>query len=761
MDGLNQDDKQGAATPEPSKSTAALPPSKMPEDQLIATLKSWWRKDGPHARKWREGDETTIGAKDSFDFVAGRQWTPEDQAFLHSQRRVPITFNRVLPTIATITGIEINSRHDTVFIPKTSALMSEQGRMVVKANEVLSQASRAFADECDAEDHQSEAFRDSVICGMGWTEARVDYDIDPMGAYTEAVVNPLEMAWDYRAREKNLTDTQRRWHMKTMSMHEARAMFPDVDPDDLSCAWARADVETGTYHIDEQGHSKAEEPTGSEFDAEAEVHVLRVQWWEYEATRLVAHPDKPNEPEHMTEEEFAKLTELVQQKFAAAGVPPPNIPSVPGRRRAFYETYVGAKILQKPARPQFHNGFTLNCITGIPDRNRGHWFGLVYVMRDPQRFANSWLSQTQHILNTTAKGGIIAEEDAFVDPRKAEEDYAKPDSIVMVTPGAIGMNKIMQKPGVGITAGHANLMQFAVSSIRDVTGINLELLGLRETNQPGVLEAQRKQAALTILAPWFDSLRRFRKQVGRCRLFYIQKFLCTPGRMIRIAGDDGYKLVPLLQQDVIGEHDIVISDAPTSPNQKQETWGIMSGLLPIFGDKVMSNPKLAMVVMEHSPLPSAVVDAFKEAMSAPPSPEEQAAQQIAQDTAKANLQLTQAKVGQTQASATQAESTALVNVVKAMGDAMMSAMTNQAQLYGEEIRKFIEAQRGQATPLVSEGEAIEAQQSNLPGIQGMPAPGVMPQLPMPPDIPVQGGNIAAQIPTVQPNYIEGQANAGL
>lgn len=757
MDGMSQDEKQGAAVSEPSKATAALPPSKMPDDLLMATLKSWWRKDGPHARRWREGDEVTIGAKDCFDFVSGRQWTPEDQAFLQSQRRVPITFNRVLPTIATITGIEINSRHDTVFIPRTSSIASQRGELMVKANEVLSQAARAFADECDAEDHQSEAFRDSVICGMGWTEARVDYDIDPVGSYVEAVVSPLEMAWDYRAREKNLADTQRRWHMKTMSMHEARAMFPDVDPEDLSCAWARSDTETGMYHIDEQGHSRAEEPSGSDFDAEAEVHVLRVQWWEYEATRLVAHPDKPNEPQHMTEEEFANLTALVQQKFAAAGVPPPQIPSVSGRRRAFYETYVGSKVLQKPARPQFHNGFTLNCITGIPDRNRGHWFGLVYVMRDPQRFANSWLSQTQHILNTTAKGGIIAEEDAFVDPRKAEEDYAKPDSIVMVTPGAIGMNKIMQKPGVGITAGHANLMQFAVSSIRDVTGINLELLGLADRQQPGVLEAQRKQAALTILAPWFDSLRRFRKQVGRCRLFYVQRYLCTPGRMIRIAGDDGFKLVPLLKEEVEGEHDIVISDAPSSPNQKQETWSYITALLPIIGEKVMSNPKLAMLVVKHSPLPSEFVDGVKEALMSPPSPEEQATQQLAQDTAKANLLLTQAKAGQAQASATQSESVALVNTVKAMGDAMVAAMNNQAQMYGEEIRKFIEAQRAPVQPLVSEGEAIEAQHSNLPGMQGMPAPGGMPMLPMPPQPPVSGG-IAAQIPTVTPNYIEGQAN---
>ena len=67
--------------------------------------------------------------------------------------------------------------------------------------------------------------------------------------------------------------------------------------------------------------------------------------------------------------------------------------------------------------------FSWACITGELDRNKGHWFGLIKTMRDPQMWANKWLSQTLHILNTTAKGGIVAEIDAFADMTEAEEKW--------------------------------------------------------------------------------------------------------------------------------------------------------------------------------------------------------------------------------------------------------------------------------------------------------------------------------------------------
>ena len=70
-----------------------------------------------------------------------------------------------------------------------------------------------------------------------------------------------------------------------------------------------------------------------------------------------------------------------------------------------------------------------------------------------------------------------------------------------------------------------------------------------DANQPGILEAQRKQAAMTILATLFDSMRRFRKINGRIRLHYIKNYL-SDGRLIRIGGPDGRRIIPLLKSQI-------------------------------------------------------------------------------------------------------------------------------------------------------------------------------------------------------------------
>ena len=588
-------------------------PSQLEHEALYTVLKDWFIADSDHSTDWRKT------ARQEFDFVAGHQWDSADKRHLEDQGRPVITFNRALTLIKAVAGIEINGRHETLYLPRGT----QPG--VVKANEILTAASQWMSDSCDAEDEQSEAFQDALICGMGWTEARVDFDVEPDGSYVEEKLDPLEMYWDRSARAKNIVDARRKFRVRKMALADARDLFPNVPISELNAEWAsRGDVGDLPKPIEDR--RKREENSGY-FDPKSEVHIVHAQWRENEPYYRVADPLTGQELQ-LSEAEFEAYKKQMMEANAT------EFTYVKQQRRVYKQAFLGASILGEVQPGPCKDRFSWSCITGERDRNKGTWFGLTRLMSDPQKWANKWLSQTLHILNSSAKGGVLMEEDAVKDIRDFQDSYASADQISWLKKGAISGQKIMAKPGQGLPMGYINLLEFAISSIRDVTGINLELLGMRDANQPGILEHQRKQAGLTILATMFDALRRFRKNVGRIRLDFIQTYFAD-GRLIRISGEEGMQLVPLLKEQVLGDFEVIVDDAPTSPNSKEQTWQALQMVLPVF--KEMLTPEAVIAILEYSPLPSKVVETFK-GIATKPNPQAEAQQQIGQQAAMAKIE---------------------------------------------------------------------------------------------------------------------------
>lgn len=581
--------------------TASHQVSKLTKTQQFDVLKKWFRADADHSRDWRKE------ARDAFGFRAGEQWTPEDKALLDSRNRPHIVFNRVLTILKAVAGMEINGRHEISFIPRKTE--------DTKVNELLSAASKWMADNCDGEDEESQAFEDMMTCGMGWTEHRMNYEDDPEGEYVEEEVDPLEMYWDRTARKKNLTDARRMGRVRKMPYADALSLFPGKTRSQLDAAWAEDYL--GDYPertLEEKRKRDTDAGVTDNFDDQDEVTLVHMQWVEKEPYWLVADM-QTNKKVALSEDEYKQFSKRMQTLMRM--VPPDmawqfQVHAVRMVRKTYKCAFLGGSLLQAAADSPIEGQFSWACITGERDKNKGMWFGLIRVMKDPQMWANKWLSQVLHILNTTAKGGILAEEDAFENQREAEESYAQTDAITYVANGALSgaKPKILPKPGAGVADGHVKLMEFAISSIKDVTGINVELLGQRDENQPGIVEAMRKQAGMTVLATMFDSLRRFRKIVGRKRLFFIQNYL-SDGRIIRVAGQDDVQALPLLKDKTLGEYDVIVDDTPTSPNQKEANWAIIQPMLAIFKDQLMGNPQVLAMLLEYSPLPSRLIDTIK------------------------------------------------------------------------------------------------------------------------------------------------------
>lgn len=651
---------------------------------LYKKLKDWFLGDAQHSGEWRKDAER------NYNFVAGDQWEEATKQQMIDEKRPPITFNLSLTVIKAVAGLEINGRMETVFYPRGT----EEGDVV--ANEALNGCSKWMGQNCDAEDEQSNAFEDVLICGMGWTESRMDYLDEPDGKYIEEKCDPLEMYWDRNARAQNLADSRRRWRVKRMALDEARAFaerlgcdMSQIEDEDLNAAWALGlDVSGGRIRSTREDNPTKNARLDGSRDENDDVHIVQAQWWELETYYRVANPIT-GEIEEMEEKALtdlnAKVAEtnsriqiMAQQGAMVEGIAtePLSVESVKLQRKVFKQAFLGGKVLSSGPCPR-KDGFTLNCITGQIHKMKGTWFGLITLIRDPQMMSNKWLSTTTSILNSTAKGGIIAEKGAFgTDIRNAQKTYANPAAITFVEDKAISGGKIMAKPGVGIAAPYVQLIQYAVDSIWRASGMNQEILGLRDVNQPGVLEQQRKQASMTILSTLFNSLRRYRKVIGRTRLFFIQNYL-SDGRIIRILGDNGMKAVRILKDQTLGEYDVIVNDSPTSPNTKEQTFAMLMQLMPYMQEQLSQDPEAAMIFLEYSPLPREAVEKFKKIMLAPPSPEEQAARQLQLAGTKAEVDKVAADAAQKKASAGKQRTSAILDLAKA---AQIQAEANAQRL---------------------------------------------------------------------------------
>lgn len=552
--------------------------------EIVSMVREARKASEKHLAEW------ITEAKSNYDMVAGHQWDDTDRAVLEEQNRPVVVFNRMAPVVDSVAGTEVSNRQQVQYLPRQ---VGDAG-----VNELLTGAAKWVRDNCDAEDEESDAFYDLLICGMGWTETRMDYEDDPEGQILIERRDPLQMRYDPTARKKNLTDACWVQHESWLSKEEIEERWPeaeeidttpdvnssgeDAQPHDATRAWL--------YEKDATGY----DPKSGKF------LVIQHQWFTRETYHRVLDPftQQITEIEH---EAFERLNEA----FFKRGV---VLQHVKMQRKVYKRAFVcGITVLEKDKAPS-QVGFTLKAMTGKRDRNKNVWYGLVRPMVDPQKWANKFFSQILHIINSNSKGGLMVEDGAVDNIRQLEEKWAQADSVVTFNEGAISQGKIQPKPQPALPLGPEKMMEFSISSIRDTTGVSLELLGMADREQAGYLEAQRKQAGMTILSTLFDSLRRYRKLQGRLLADFIKNYI-SDGRLIRIVGNDGTeRFIPLLRQDDTVQYDVIVDEAPTSHNVKERVFGMMMQMLPTLAKMGMPVPP---ELVDYMPLPSSLTEKWK------------------------------------------------------------------------------------------------------------------------------------------------------
>lgn len=622
-----------------------------------------------HWKSWR------TEARDLYDMVAGHQWSTDDAAKMKEEMRPMVTFNVAGKYIDAVCGLQINNRQDIRYFPR------ELGD--AKANELLTGAVSWARDICDQPDEETDAFFDCIVTGMGWMECYLDKDLEPDGAPCGRRVDPMEMYADPTARMRNLADARWLIRIRYLDESEHRELFGTkaTEVGDVP-AFATLDLEDEEIEIIEQPQDYPQGGDDSKTSLKRKkLPVADYQWWVREKRCIISSPEH-GERDMSAEDYEAYKPELDKLTAAAAkaGVPSPISGVKHCTRKVFYRALLdGSKVAQYGESP-YQEGFTYHPITGKRDRNNRTWYGIGRAIIDPQRWTNKFFATILYTLMTNAKGGIMAEENAFKDARKAESEWAKPDSITWLKEGSLSgaKPKVEPKPIARYPEGLDRLMQFSMEALPQTSGLNLELMGLADRVQAGVVEAQRKQSAMAIIAWAFDAMRRYYRSMGRQQARYVIDYV-PEGTLVRITGAEGKEYVPLMKSQLAFKYDVIVDEAPTSTNMKERVWAVLEGLIPAL---LKAGIKIPPEVLDYTPLPTDLAQKWKESMK--PDPKEQALAQREREAEVAKLE------GDAQQKHTAADKNT-ADAQKARSDAGSLPMDQNTQVQGEIAQTKIKA----------------------------------------------------------------------
>lgn len=584
-----------------------------------------------HYAEWR------TEAKNLYDLKAGRQYDPADEAKLREECRPYVTFNVADKYADVMQGLQINNRQDIRFYPR------ELGDAQVSS--VLTGAVQWGRDLCDIADEETDAFMDAMWTGMGAVDGYLDKDLDPGGVPAGERIDVIAEGYpDPRARKRNFSDARFSIRLKELDDDEYNDLFGDgYDGErDEEMSYGSEFDDESDLQIIEEPHDYPDEP-GRNNDAapRKKRHIVAdYQWWRREDRWLLTHPQQGQR--ELTQREY----DAYQEFFARAQQNGQRFQLQRIKRKVYYRAWIcNGRVAQGEnglGLSPYQGGFTHHWITGKRDRNTNTWYGIGRAITDPQKWLNKFFSTILYAMMTNAKGGVMAEEGAFKDARKAESEWSDPSSITWLAKGALQQGKVLPRPPAAYPQGIDRLMEFTVAQLPQITGLNVELMGLSDRVQAGVVEAQRKQSAMAIVAWAFDSMRRYYRSMGRQMARYVVDYM-PEGTLVMVNGATAKQYVPLIKKQLSLNFDVIVDEAPTSINQQERVWAVLETIIPQLLQAGMAIPP---AVLDYSPLPPDLVAEWKKALQ--PDPKKQ---QFDQQSAMAGLQKVQSEAAKNQSAA--------------------------------------------------------------------------------------------------------------
>ena len=585
-----------------------------PSSELAIRARAWFIEAWNHDiwRRYRKQAAEDVGY-----YVGGEyQWMKDgdktDLEKLKKAKRATVSINHIQAQVDILTGFERQNRFDMRLLP--------QGEEDEGDAKLMTWLLKFVREQGDFSAVESEAFEDGVIAGMGAVDVAIDFTEDVSGKIGLELLTPGEdVIWDPHWTKADLSDARYVIKFRVTFLADLVAQYPDHETKIREAVRAGA----GTF--------KPGAPGGplSEFDAKDAYGTVKAHAEEATLAKLLYDEASDSvlvlEPWYMEYESHWKVTNKAsgavydaETESAAREVAksdPENLTAVKRRRRIVRMGVVlpvANMTLEEDETPYENDDQHYPVVTYIAKRKRDDIYGTVRNLKDPQRVENKRESHALDILARLANlrlmmfsGSVENEADAkdqmsteplFLKPGHQPPSYLAPpigDLIRALTVEADRMKMVM----------------------REISGINTDLLGLKSDDSSGIAIARRQAQGQIISTIYFDNYRRFKRIVAQRVCRRIQQVFTTE-KVVRLTTDTGEEAVvklnpldlrgktpeevarlhaqqpdamalgrPKILRDVAAlKYDVVISEAPSTPSMRQmELQGLLEVLKTIPG----------------------------------------------------------------------------------------------------------------------------------------------------------------------------------
>lgn len=501
-------------------------------------------------------------------FAVGDQWDPMVRARREAALKPTLTVNRLPAFIAQVIGARLMNETVIKVLPDTNGT-----EPIARIREGLI---RQIQKDSRAEDVYGDAFKNSVVAGIGNFQIEMDYESDEVFDQVlklSAIPNAFAVVWDRMMTDPTGRDAGHGFVVDVMRKASFNKRWPWATASDLQVDYnLRSDITAnGWISVDD---------------------VRIVSYWRLlsrkRALALLNNGDISDITDKIDPESDAYDKAEAEKLLSSVMQRPDGAPIMREVDVRYAQMYLcsGLDILEGP----YELPISRLPIFRVPgwemqvDEWKHRW-GLVRFMKDPQRLHNYWRSVLAEKIMQTPRAVWTAAQEAVAGREDEWRNSHRSDDPLLVWNGESGKEPKRVEPAK-MESALITEAEMTSQDLKDVSNIHEANLGMPSNEVSGAAIVARQRVSDTGTIMYQQNLTRAIEEAGQVLNQLISVCYDTP-RIVKILGADGAEDLQIINTPsdprsaniADGKYSITVKTGPSTATKRVEATASMMAFI--------------------------------------------------------------------------------------------------------------------------------------------------------------------------------------